>query len=254
MNATFEARIDEAIQAWPQFSVERDAFAHHVRASGVDPAELAIADFYLAFACARGDVAAIAAFERTLLTEVAAYIARMDSDPQLADDVRQLLRERLLVGPAPKIATYSGRGPLGAWLRTVAVRAASELVRARKPYAPLDEARPAGQPDPELDYLKTRYATEVGEAFAAVLAALPQKERNILRLHFFDGMTIEAIAGMYAVHRMTVSRWIATWREEIFAATQRLLRERLKVSPEELESLLALVQSRIDISIRRYLA
>ena len=59
---------------------------------------------------------------------------------------------------------------------------------------------------------------------------------------------------MYRVHRMTVSRWLADWRGEIHRATQRLLRERLKVGAEELESLLRFVQTRLDLSIRRYLA
>ena len=252
---SIQAVLDEALRAWPGFGVDSEAFARHVAALGGDSAELAAADLYLAFACAAGDPAAIAAFDRQYMPEVAAYIARTDSDPHVADEVRQILRDRLLVGPSPKIATYSGKGPLGAWLRTVAVRATLEIVRARKPHTELEGvALRAAAPDPELDYLKTRYATEVGDAFASVLAALPQKERNILRLYFLEGMTIEAIATMYRVHRMTVSRWIASWREEIFAATQRLLRERLRVSPEELDSLLRLVQSRIDVSIRRYLA
>jgi RNA polymerase sigma-70 factor (ECF subfamily) len=67
-------------------------------------------------------------------------------------------------------------------------------------------------------------------------------------------MTIEAIAAVYGVHRMTISRRIAASRAEILATTQRLLRERLRVTPEELDSLLRLVQSRIDVSIRRYLS
>ena len=249
---------------WRDFAIEPQDFARHVERTvqgDADPlralGELHAGDLYLAFACAAGDRAALAAFEHRMLPEVGAYIARTDPDPALADEVKQLLRHRLLVGDPPKIASYSGRGPLGAWLRTVAVRAALEVVRARKPETPLDEAgglalRAAH--DPQLDYLKTRYAREVGDSFAAVLGELPDKQRNILRLYFLEGLTIEAIAQLYRVHRMTVSRWIAQWRDEILAATQRLLRERLRLSPDELDSLLRLVQSRIDISIQRYLA
>jgi RNA polymerase sigma-70 factor, ECF subfamily len=270
VGGSFQDAVAEVIArgrtAWPAFSVDPSALARHVTDSVTnepDPVaavrELVAADLYLAFGCAAGDPGAIAVFEEKHMPEVAAYIARTDPDPVLADEVRQVLRQRLLVGDGtsgPKIASYSGRGPLGAWLRTVAVRVTLELVRSRRPHTQLRqgdvELRAIGA-DPELDYLKTRYAREVGDAFATVLGALEHKQRNILRLYFLEGMTIEAIAAVYRVHRMTISRWIATWRDEIYAETQRLLRARLKVSPEELDSLLRLVQSRIDVSIRRYL-
>ncbi len=270
MGSSFQAAVAAVVArgatTWPAFAVDTAALIRHVSeivANEPDPTaaldQLAAADLYLAFACAAGDPRAIAAFEEMHMPAIAAYIARTDPDPAIADEVRQLLRQRLLVGAGatpPKIATYGGHGPLGAWLRTVAVRVTLELVRARKPHTQLPqgglELRAVGA-DPELDYLKTRYAKEVGDAFAAVLGALEHKQRNILRLYFLEGITIEAIAVVYRVHRMTISRWIATWRDEIYAETQRLLRERLNVSPEELDSLLRLVQSRIDVSIRRYL-
>jgi len=255
--------VAAARAAWPALAFDR-GFAEHVQsllADEADPTvaagELVAGELYLAFACARGDGAAITIFDHHYLREVGAYVARTDPDPAFADEVRQLMRHRLLVGEYPKIATYSGRGPLGAWLRTVAVRTAIELVRARKPHTELDEQSPALRGpdlDPELDYMKTRYAAIVGQAFGEVLAALPQRQRNILRLYFLESLTIEAIAQVYNVHRMTVSRWLASWREEILAATQRLLRERLHVSPDELASLLRLVQTRIDLSIRRHLS
>ena len=51
-------------------------------------------------------------------------MARIDSSSQFVDEVKQGLRERLLVGPPPRIAEYSGSGPLGGWLRVVSVRLA----------------------------------------------------------------------------------------------------------------------------------
>lgn len=40
--------------------------------------------------------------------------------PALMNELRHLLRQRLLVpvdGAPPKLASYSGRGPLGQWVR-----------------------------------------------------------------------------------------------------------------------------------------
>jgi RNA polymerase sigma-70 factor (ECF subfamily) len=253
--------------AWPTLAVPPPQFASHIRAlvgGEPDPAaalgKLETADLYLAFASAHGDPAAIAAIEQQHFPTVTAVILRTEPDRAFTDEVRQVLRHRLFVADAsgpPKIASYAGRGPLGGWLRMVGLRVALEMLRARKPHAALEHVERelrAPDADPELEYLKTRYAAEVSAAFAEVLSALPPRQRNILRMHYLEGMTIEATASLYRVHRMTVSRWLSTWRDEIFAATQRLLRARLRVSPEELASLLRLVQTRIDVSIRRYLA
>src|SRR5690348_11153408 len=104
---------------WPGLAVDSDEFARHV---GRLKDAVATEELYLACACACGEPNAIAAFEREYFAEVAAFVARTDPDPAFADEVRQLLRHRLFVadaGATPKIATYNGRGPLGAWLRTV---------------------------------------------------------------------------------------------------------------------------------------
>src|SRR5262249_35511447 len=152
---------------------------------------------------------------------------------------------------------YTGAGALSTWLRVVSVRTALNLRRRAKPQVPLDDERAvqlrSSVPDPEIDYLKTRYGREFREAFRNALQALPERERTILSLHFIDGLSSGAIAPMFRVHGATIRRWIERARKDIVTHTHTLLRERLKITPEELESLMGLVRSQLDQSISKLL-
>src|SRR5262249_50262336 len=134
-------------------------------------------DLYLACACAQGDPNALRVFERCYMPEATAHLLRAREGEAFADEVRQALRERIFValdGQLPRIGTYSGRGPLAAWVRIAAVRVASNLQRARKGVTTtFVEPLRSPLPDPELDYLRMRHGRELKRAFEATLVALP---------------------------------------------------------------------------------
>jgi RNA polymerase sigma-70 factor (ECF subfamily) len=71
-------------------------------------------------------------------------------------------------------------------------------------------------------------------------------------MHYLDGATIDEIAAVYEVHRSSAARWIAESRAAILEHTRRLLQERLKGTASEIESILRLVDSRLDISARYF--
>jgi RNA polymerase sigma-70 factor, ECF subfamily len=246
--------VSIAAAAWPDLPIDADGFRAYLAQRPTDVPH--VADLYLAFACANGDARAIAAFDK-LLAQTGAFIARIDSSAAFADEVRQLLREKLLVarptGPA-KITDYTGRGPLGAWLRVAAVRTALNLRRSQgtavRPPAPI-AMRSA--PDPELDHLRTRYAGELKAAFQTTLEALDTDERNVLRLHYLDGMSIDEIGRLYRIHRATAARWIERARDKILVETRRLFNERHRLTPTELDSVIDMLQSKFDVSIERFL-
>jgi len=85
------------------------------------------------------------------------------------------------------------------------------------------------------------------------LGRLTAEQRNLLRLHFLDGLNIEKIGAVMQVHRATVARWIAAAREEILENVRRDLNQRLRLEPSEFESLVNLVRSQLQVSILRYL-
>jgi RNA polymerase sigma-70 factor (ECF subfamily) len=170
---------------------------------------------------------------------VGAFVAHIDASADFADEVRQQLRERLLVGAQPRIADYRGQGALGGWLRVAAVRTALTIKRAASRAEIAAPSPPA--PDPELDFLKTRYRGELEAAFRATLEKLPADERNVLRLHYLDGCNIDEIGAVYPVHRSTVARWLADSRQTLLDETRRRLVERLDLKEGEIDSLIDLV-------------
>jgi len=83
---------------------------------------------------------------------------------------------------------------------------------------------------------------------------LPARDASILRLHFLEGMSASSIGAAYRVHGRTIQKWLQAARAQILETTRELLRERLQLHRKELESVIALAQSQLDVSISRLLA
>jgi RNA polymerase sigma-70 factor (ECF subfamily) len=266
-SATFDDALRTGRDAWPAIRVDPDRFRRHIEANraAAGVGGLHDADLYLAIGCAAGDAASLAAFEQHLGPEVGRSLARLRLHGPAASEIHQRLRHKLFVaepGAEPRILGYSGRGPLRAWLRAlVAHEALSELRRARREdhlHASDSDAdsalgdRAAGD-DPELAQVRARYATPFREAFQAALTALSPRDRNLVRLVYTDGLTVEQVATTYGVHRVSVSRWLGQIRAALLEDTRSRLRERLHLDDSELRSLTRLCLSQIDVSLDRIL-
>ncbi len=248
-------------ERWPRVRLELGDFEDYARRKPASALEAHGDELYLACACAAGDRAALQSLEREYFSKVGDYVARTDPSPAFADEVRQQLRARLLVregeGP-PRIGDYSGAGPLGAWLRVAAARTALNLRRGKRPAGELSDEAGALQlrspaPDPELDYLKSRYGKEFREAFRGVLSGLPARERSLLSLYYLEGLSSPAIGKAFNVHPATVRKWLDSTREEIVRQTHALLKHRLDLSSAELKSLLKVLHSQLEQSVSRFL-
>lgn len=219
-------------------------------------------DLWLALSCARGDPKALALFDARLLSRVPQLVRRVDSSGALGPEVVQELRVRLLLRAegGPRIADYSGRGDLAGWLRVVALRCALKLRRARRgdgAKIALDDPRSLalhGDADPERDYLRVRYGAEYQEAFRDALAALDAPDRLLLKLHYVDQLSLERLAALHRVHRATTARRLADARRKVLDLTRARLRERLRLSDSEFESVLQLVRSQLASGLRGALA
>jgi RNA polymerase sigma-70 factor (ECF subfamily) len=267
--ANLEAALVAALEAgrstWPEVALDPRDFVAHLAGRLPEAPDLAAAigalhaaDLYLACACARGEPRALACFDQHFLAAVGRSWGGRHRLADFADEVRQALRVRLLVagdGGPPRIAGYSGRGPLVAWVSMAATRLGLDLRRRERPSAREEDelTLEARGDDPELEYLKTRYAAELNEALQTTLAALSARTANVLRLHYQESMTVDAIGTMYRVSGRTVQRWLAEARHTILGETRRLLSERLGLTDSRLDSLIGLVRSRLDISISQYL-
>src|SRR5262249_182154 len=158
-------------------------------ADGVPPVRaleaMQIDDLYLACGCADGEPGALAGFEQRCGAAIERAIAATGASAEERADLGQVVRQRLLVAPAdratPRVATYSARGPLVAWVRVVATREAARMLgRARREVAADDDELAgllAAGDDPEIGYLKRLYRGEFKRAFQAAIEALPDRQR-----------------------------------------------------------------------------
>jgi RNA polymerase sigma-70 factor, ECF subfamily len=232
----------------PDLVVDETAFVAYVAERCPEGTSHAV-DLYLAFACLAGQAAALR--ELDLRHGMTIDRALRGLDPRALEDAKQLLRARLFAGDAPKIALYSGRGPLGGWLRVVANRLRLELVGPKE--VPAEDwaiaALAHGGDDPEVAYLKARYRAEYKHVLADAYAALPDRERTVLAQYHVDRLSIDELGALYHVHRVTASRWVLRAQEQLRERVFALLRARLGLSGEALKSVTRLVRSQLSMRL-----
>jgi len=264
--------VAEGRAAWPELPVvAKDLVEFVARQVTPDLADAALdglrpADLYLACACSRGVTGALAAFDREYMREVDIALARMRVGPPRLADVKQLVRQRLFVGGgtagAPtssgKISEYGGRGDLRRWVRSVAVRTCLNEMRKGKREVLVDDdhliaQHAIGADDPEVEYMKRTYSSEFKAAFAEALGQLGAREQTLLRYHHVDGLNIDEIGAIYRVHRVTAFRWLEKAKDALVKSTLDLLRTRLKLPADELDSVLRMIRSQIHLSLVRHL-
>jgi RNA polymerase sigma-70 factor (ECF subfamily) len=265
--ARLRAMYEAGQQRWPALAaLDRGDFAAHL-AMHTPPdgeplphlASLIAEDLYLACACLHNLPGAVEAFDAQYLSRVAAFVAHIDGSPAFVDELRQLLRERLLVRRAdqpPRLACYSGRGALMVWVRVAAVRAAlSERARydaGRGDDAVLDEL--ADEATPELQLLRQRHAAALAQALRRAIAALPSEQRVILRMYFSSGQNTARIAAVLRVDRSTAARRLVAARQAVFDETRRLLQADLPVDSDEFASLARSLHDQLNVSLGSLLA
>ncbi len=174
---------------------------------------LRIEELALARACAAGDNSAWEIFltrYREKLYQSALRIAREDSAARdLADSLYAELYgtttrdgERI-----SKLGSFTGRGSLEGWLRTVLAQEFVNRYRRTKRLVSLDEESEEGAQyaAPEPDPLPSADA-RLESATDAALAALESEDRMVLAAYYLDGHTLAEIARMLGVHESTISR------------------------------------------------
>jgi RNA polymerase sigma-70 factor, ECF subfamily len=264
VGAMLASTLASARGAWPALVVPELEFVRHVatRLPLEQPVaamtQLRAADLYLAFACARGDAGAIAHFESLTFRDVELAGATARATPDLIAETKAHLRSVLFVGSAerpPATAEYAGRGDLRGWVRVSALRHMIRIqARGRRELALddgslLEALSPAD--DPELGYLRELYREAFRDAFRRAVEALDQREKSLLRYQLLDGLSIDAIGVIHGVHRATAARWLVAARDALAEHTRRFLGAALGASVSEIESIIRLVRSRVDVSLER---
>lgn len=222
-------------------------------------------DLELARACLAGDPAALRAFEELLRAESRRAATELRGGETLADEIHSTLRSRMLIADGetpPRLATFAGQSALGRWLGVAATRVGLNLLRQRgREVALIDSDVGAGMAgglapddDPELDAVRRRYREDFAAAVRESFAAIDDpRDRNLLRLYYFDRVGLDRLGEMYQVHPSTISRWLAALRQRVFDDTRRRLVARLGAGQSEVQSLLNLMSADLDLTLSRVL-
>jgi len=222
---------------------------------------LRVDELALARACAAGINAAWEIFLtrfREKLYLSALRIAREDSaarelaDTLYADLYGTNTREGQRVS---KLSSYTGRGSLEGWLRTVLSQEYVNRYRRTKRLVSLDEESEEGvqfrAPDPEP--LPPAADQRLAQATDESLAALSAEDRTVLSAYYLDGRTLAEIARMLGVHESTISRKIdrlaKSLRKQIVTALARR-----GMSRRQAEEALEVDVRDLQLDIRRSLA
>jgi len=217
-----------------------------------------LADLAVAQLAAAGHTKALRHLKGPLFTALRPALRHLGINETTSDEVLADLLAYLLVREGdvpPRMLNYRGRGPLRRWLRTIAIRRA---YRAGKTSAIRgDDAPLATLPtddDPELVVFKRRYANAFRNAFIAALRELSPRQRNLLRFHHLEQLTVDDLGSLYQVHRATAARWITRARSDLANGTRQHLQAAIGgATKAEAESLIRLVRSQLDLSLHRFL-
>ncbi|MBL9016964.1 MAG: hypothetical protein JNL83_22435 [Myxococcales bacterium] len=243
---------DRGRARWPGFSVERSVFEQAVDdAAEVDHPE----DLYLALGCVARMPEAVRAFRDEHASALVGFARTVLREGGAADELGAQLLVDMLVGDetGPRLANYSGRGPLRAWLRMSTVRRALNAKRNTTRRQELDGKLLAeavdGATDPETALLKDQYGAVFEQSFREAVQELAAPLRTLLRLHYGEGLGLGALAAMNGWSKPTASRRVAEARAAVLARTVELMTERAGIGQSQLQSVLRLVQSGLDMSM-----
>jgi RNA polymerase sigma-70 factor, ECF subfamily len=244
--------------AFPGVAVDDAVVTAWLAARGADRDDLPAEDVYLACACAAGrdPDAAIEVFAARHLPRLVPALRHAGLDDAAIAEVEQELVALLFVGDgAPHVATYAAKSDLHAWVKAIAVRLALRR-RERDARHAGDDALVglAADADPRMEHLRRTAGVELRAAFATALAGLSAADRTLLRQHHLDGVSLDALAAAHRCHRATIARRLAAARQAVADATRADLLARVRVDPADLESLIRLVRSQLDASLRVHLA
>jgi RNA polymerase sigma-70 factor (ECF subfamily) len=260
IDALVVAALARAQRAWPTVTLDEEGFLRYL----IDrlPRDVPFAealeaihagDLYLACACGQQLPEAMVLFERQLMRAIEGTIARIDPSTDFRDEVRQRLRERVLTGDPPRICDYNGVGPLEGWLRVAALRLALNTQREIRRNAQL-RVNALPPRDPELEAILCEHREQVEASFRSAFSHLRRSDRELLRLHYLEGVSFEEMGARRGVDRSTASRRVAAARQLLLEETHRELAKRVPAATTtSRDSLLQALRSQIDLSLESVL-
>ena len=243
-------------------------------------------DLFLALACANGNERAWWEFDqahRSYLERVARHLAKTEVDAQeVIDQVYvELYGTKIVDGErVSKFSTYSGRGSLRGWLRTVIWHSLVDLHRASHDEVSLDEmtenvgegmahasfaeTAPGGE-DEMMDHIsRERYRKATISALESAFSSLEDHEKLLLLFYHVENLKLREIARLVEneasplrgwfqrksqsrndnptgrIHESTIMRWLEKSYARVFQLFKSELTEKAGLKRDEVEICLGL--------------
>ena len=140
-------------------------------------------------------------FERLVLEHLPAvhrFAVRLTGDVHAAEEVMQ----EALLKASRGWNTFAGRSTFRTWLLQIVVNAFRDHRPARNEAGGDREAGPLPDDVPDrraIDPLRQSSATEQGERIAKLVSGLPPRQREVLVLHAYEGLTPSEIAAVLGI-------------------------------------------------------
>lgn len=249
-------------------------------------AQIQADDLFMALACANGNERAWWEFDqqhRSYLERVARHLAKTEVDAQeVIDQVYvELYGTKIVDGErVSKFSTYSGRGSLRGWLRTVIWHSLVDLHRASHDEVSLDEmtenvgegmahasfaeAAPGGE-DEMIDHItQERYRKATVIALQSAIQSLEDHEKLLLMFYHVENLKLREIARLVEnegsplrgwfqrksqtrsenpagrIHESTIMRWLEKSYGRVLSLFKTELTEKFSLKADEIEICLGL--------------
>lgn len=255
---TCETAYAAGRDAWPACDLDRARFMQ--RAASLDDSAVGDggAELYLAIAIEAKVAGAAEELERSYLAQLPVALAGYRASVSEIDEVVQVVRTKLIApradGTTP-LVDYAGRGQLDGLVRVTAVRAFLTMRQKTVREVAVGGAEDAWleaivAPDLARETLAEAERADVKHAIAAALGELGGRDRAVLRMHFVNGLGIDAIAKVMGVHRATAARQISRLKQELVEKVRGTLAQRWGGD----SAVAVRVASQMDLSLERLLA
>jgi RNA polymerase sigma-70 factor len=303
-DALISSLYSRCVEAAPNFGVTQESFQNslakaarkYLYANDAAPTdaevegflnELNLNDLFLAIACANGNERAWWEFDqnhRSYLERVARHLASSEMNAsEVVDSVYvELYGTRIVDGVRQsKFASYTGRGSIRGWLRTIVWHALVDLHRASHDEVSLDEMTEtvgeghaqasfltpaAGGEDEMLDEIvRERYRHATVNALETAFTSLDAHEKLLLLYYHVENLKLREIARMVEVptsplrswfqrrstqretapnskvHESTVMRWLEKVYEKVLRSFRQELTRTAGLKDSEIELCMGIV-------------
>ncbi len=231
-------------------------------------------DLCLILACERGDQQAWEDLVRDFDQTVRSAARRMCGNAEDADDLAGSiwaelhgLRRDEEGRLKSKLSYYSGRGSLGGWLRAIVSQLAVDEFRKQARFVQVEEDRefdnlaseatgqdsakefasPSESPEELLDEKRT--TEDLLAAVREAISLLPEEDRLMLKLYYFDDLKLKEVAATFGFHEATASRRLVKIQSRVRESVEDALKNSRGWTSDEVERHLSEAASRLGVGI-----